>query len=177
MKKIPPLDSLREAKPTKPARGPSPSKQRQLRRYARERAVQALYQWDVGESSASDVKRYFLDHQDMSRADIEYFEAAFTGVTHDPEPLDALISPQLDRGFDELDPVERAVLRLSAWELRERLDTPKGVVINEAVEVAKRFGAEQGHRFVNGVLDALARQLRADEGPGAPAKPPAKSTE
>jgi len=101
--------------------------------------------------------------QDMSRADPDYFREAFQGVTHDPAPLDALISPLLDRGFDELDPVERAILRLSAWELSERIDTPVGVVINEAVEVAKRFGAEQGHRFVNGVLDALGRQLRPTE--------------
>jgi len=152
-----------EAAPRKRNHGTSPSKLRQRRRYARERAVQALYQWDVGNSSSSDVLRYFIEQQDMSRADPDYFREAFQGVTHDPAPLDALISPLLDRGFDELDPVERAILRLSAWELSERIDTPVGVVINEAVEVAKRFGAEQGHRFVNGVLDALGRQLRPTE--------------
>lgn len=182
MKKIPTIESLRadgeeavghpetsdgaKRESSKRKRGRaqlSPSKQRQRRRYARERAVQALYQWDVGEASASEVLRYFNEQQDMSRADPEYFRAAVTGVTHDPEPLDALLVPQLDRGLEELDPVERAVLRLSVWELTQRLDTPRGVVINEAVEVAKRFGADQGHKFVNGVLDALGKQLRPDE--------------
>ncbi len=141
----------------------SPTKQRQRRRYARERAVQALYQWDVGASSASEVRRYFLEQQDMSRADIEYFEEAFRGVTTNPEPIDAIVTAELDRGFEELDPVERAILRLGVWELRERLDMPIGVVISEAVEVSKRFGAEQGHRYVNGVLDAVGKRLRASE--------------
>ena len=133
------------------------------RRYSRERAVQALYAWDIGDTSATEVLRYFLDRQDMSRADIEWFREAFTAVAHDPAPIDALIAPSIDRKFDELDPVERAILRLGVWELRARADTPVKVVINEAVEVAKRFGAEQGHRFVNGVLDTVARQVRAAE--------------
>ncbi len=157
--------------------GPSPSKQRQRLRYARERTVQALYQWDVGNSSSSEVLRYFIDQQDMSRADPDYFRAAFQGVTHDPVPLDGLISPLLDRGFDELDPVERAILRLAAWELSQQLATPVRVVINEAVEVAKRFGAEQGYRFINGVLDALGRQLRPHEQPDERPQEPAGPTE
>lgn len=133
------------------------------RRYSRERATQALYAWDIGDSSASEVLRYFLEHQDMSRADIDWFREAFTGVAHDPDPIDALIAPAIDRGFDELDPVERAILRLGVWELKTRIDTPVRVVINEGVEVAKRFGAEQGHRFVNGVLDTVARTIRTAE--------------
>lgn len=120
--------------------------------------MQALYQWDVGESSSSEVRRYFLDNQDMSRSDVEYFEAAFKGVSLNPQPLDERISEHIDRPFAELDPVERAILRLGAWELDTRFDLPVGVVINEGVELAKRFGAEQGHRFVNGVLDALGKQ-------------------
>jgi len=154
-----------EAPPARGAvrRSSGGTRQNVRRRYARERAVQALYAWDVSDSSATEVLRYFLERQDMSRADIGWFQEAFTAVAHDPAPIDALIDPVIDRGFDELDPVERAILRLGAWELQVRRDTPVRVVINEAVEVAKRFGAEQGHRFVNGALDTLARRVRAEE--------------
>ena len=103
----------------------------------------------------------------MSRADVAYFDELFRGVTSDPDSVDLVISPQLDRTIEELDPVERAVLRVGVWELRERFDLPIGVVINEAVEISKRFGAEQGHRFVNGVLDSVGRKLRPSLPPEA----------
>lgn len=168
VKKLPSLESLQgderpvETPPAeKPQRALSPSKQRQRRHFARERIVQALYQWDVGESSSSEVRRYFLEYQDMSRSDVDYFEEAFKGVSLDPAPLDARISEHLDRPLAELDPVERAILRLGVWELTTRFDLPVGVVINEGIELAKRFGAEQGHRFVNGVLDAVGKHRAA----------------
>ncbi len=142
---------------------PAAPSRRQQRRYARERAVQALYQWHMTGASSSDVRREFLATQDMGRVDVEYFEEAFRGVTLAPTAIDDELAGVLDRELAEVDPIERAILRLATWELRSRPDTPALVVINEGVEIAKRFCAEPGYRYVNGVLDRLATLLRAPE--------------
>ena len=133
------------------------------RRYARERALQALYQWDLASSESSDVRRQFIDRQDMSRVDVEYFERLFRGVSHDVERVDESLARALDRPIGDLDPIERAVLRVAAFELAEVPETPARVVINEGVEITKRFGADNGHRYVNGVLDRLAGLARPRE--------------
>ena len=117
---------------------------------ARRRAVQALYAWERGE-------------QDMQIADLEYFEDLLRGVEAHCKELDASLVPFIDRDIERVDPIERAVLRLAAYELKYRLDVPYRVVLNEAVEVTKRFGSEQGHTYVNGVLDKLAGATRAVE--------------
>jgi len=137
----------------KPARGPA-------RRFARERALQALYQWDMADAESSSVRREFIERQDMSRVDVDYFERLFRGVSHDVEKVDASLADALDRPLAEVDPIERAVLRVAAFELADVLETPARVVINEGVEITKRFGADNGHRYVNGVLDRLAAVLR-----------------
>lgn len=132
----------------------------QSRRYARERALQALYQWDLGKSQSSDVRKQFLDGQDMSRVDVDYFVLLFNGVSHDPEPLDEALADALDRPIGDLDPIERGVLRIATYELMQCQDIPARVVINEGIEITKRFGADKGHRYVNGVLDKLAASVR-----------------
>jgi N utilization substance protein B len=109
------------------------------------------------------VIEQFRDEQDMEIADVAYFEDLLRGVDRHCAELDAGIVPFLDRSIAEVDPIERAALRIAAYELRHRLDVPYRVVINEAIEVARRFGSEHGHTFVNGVLDKLAAQWREVE--------------
>lgn len=130
---------------------------------ARRRAVQALYAWELGGNTMPRVIEDFRHEQDMQIADLEYFEDLLRGVETHRDELDAGLAPCLDREIARVDPIERAVLRLAAYELRFRADVPYRVVLNEAVEVAKRFGSEQGHTYVNGVLDKLARAWRGVE--------------
>jgi len=144
-------------------RGRGKPSRSQARRFARERALQALYQWDMAGSESSTVKREFLERQDMTRVDVAYFERLFKGVSHAVEAVDSALADGLDRPLVEVDPIERAILRIAAYELVHVLDTPARVIINEGVEITKRFGADNGHRYVNGVLDRLASQLRPIE--------------
>ena len=130
---------------------------------ARRRATQALYAWQVGGNSMKDVIEEFRHEQDMEIADLDYFEDLLRGVEKHCAELDAGLVPFLDREAVQVDPIERAVLRLAAYELQHRPDVPYRVVINEAVEVAKRFGADYGHTYVNGVLDKLAALWRSPE--------------
>ncbi|HET7557503.1 MAG TPA: transcription antitermination factor NusB [Rhodanobacteraceae bacterium] len=130
---------------------------------ARRRALQAIYAWQMSGSSVRSVIEQFRHEQDMQVADLEYFEDLVRGVDANRAELDAGLAPFLDRGIEQVDPIERATLRLGAYELKHRPDVPYRVVLNEAVELAKRFGAEHGHTYVNGVLDKLAREWRAAE--------------
>jgi N utilization substance protein B len=130
---------------------------------ARRRALQALYAWQLSGSHMNAVIEQFRHEQDMEVADLEYFEDLLHGVEKHVAELDALLRPYLDREVAEVDPIERAALRLAAYELKHRPDVPYRVVINEAIEVTKRFGADHGHSYVNGVLDKLAGQLRSTE--------------
>ena len=135
----------------------------QARSRARRGAVQAIYQWQLGGGSSADIRTEFRDREGMRNVDWGYFDALVDGVIRDADALDAMLSPRLDRAVAGLDPVERAILRLATLELRDHADVPFRVVINEGVELARTFGAEQSHRYVNGVLDALARDLRPRE--------------
>lgn len=146
----------------KPRRSKRPSRA-QSRRFARERALQALYQLDLSDAQVSSLRQEFLDTQDMSRVDVDYFLLLFNGVAQSPDTLDKVLHDSLDRPVTDLDPIERCVLRIAAFELTQQLDIPARVVINEGIEITKRFGADKGHRYVNGVLDKLAVQLRPDE--------------
>jgi N utilization substance protein B len=130
---------------------------------ARRRALQAVYAWQLSGNRIDGVIEQFRHEQDMQIADLEYFEDLVRGVERSHVELDAAILPFLDREIARVDPIERAVLRIAAYELRERIDVPYRVVINEAVEIAKRFGSEFGHTYVNGVLDRLAALWRAAE--------------
>jgi N utilization substance protein B len=122
--------------------------------------MQALYQWQMTGQDIQDVVNQFLTTQDVSRADIEYFRELLSKIPGEVDQLDAALSPFMERSMDEVDPVERAILRLSAYELMRRPDSPYRVVINEALELTKKFGADQAHRFVNGVLDKAVQDLR-----------------
>jgi N utilization substance protein B len=133
------------------------------RRRARRCAVQALYQWQVGGNDLNAIEAQFRAEPDNRKADFDYFHELLHQVPAHVSELDAHLTPLLDRPVPEVDPVERAILRLCSYELAHRLDIPYRVVINEGVDLAKRFGAEQGHKYINGVLDALARELRPIE--------------
>ncbi|GAP67151.1 MAG TPA: transcription antitermination factor NusB [Mizugakiibacter sp.] len=130
---------------------------------ARRRALQALYAWQIGGNPMTAIIDEFRREQDMEIADLEYFEDLLRGVERHCAELDAGLRPFLDRDIAQVDPIERAVLRLAAYELKQRADVPYRVVLNEAIEITKRFGAEHGHTYVNGVLDKLAAQWRAVE--------------
>ncbi|MEJ2626355.1 MAG: transcription antitermination factor NusB [Pseudolabrys sp.] len=135
----------------------------QARHAARRVALQALYQWQLTGDSPKDILAQFREERPLKGADLDYFRELTLGVPEELARLDAAVEPFLDRPMDRVDPVERAVLRLAAYELMQCLDVPYRVVINEAVDLAKVFGAEQGHRFVNGVLDKAVRSLREAE--------------
>jgi N utilization substance protein B len=134
---------------------------------ARHLAVQALYQWQMTGQDVGDVVGQFLVSQDGARFEADYFRDLLRGIATNLGALDAWLQPHVDRPIAQIDPVERAILRLGAYELGHHPEVPYRVVINEAVELAKVFGAEEGHKYVNGVLDKVARTLRAPE-VGAP---------
>ena len=130
---------------------------------ARQHAVQAIYQWQMTGQDVREIRGQFLSEQDAGKFDAAYFNRLVQGVPAHLDELDKCLGPCLDRSIESVDPVERAILRLGAFELIHHLEVPYKVVINEAVELAKVFGAEQGHRYVNGVLDRLAQTVRESE--------------
>lgn len=134
-----------------------------LRTRARRRALQAVYAWQLSGASARDIVTQFAHEQAREIADLAYFEDLVHGVDTHREALDAALAPFLDRTIDEVDPIERAALRIAAYEFAHRQDVPYRVVINEALESVKRFGSEHGHTYVNGVLDHAAAALRSVE--------------
>ena len=130
---------------------------------ARRRALQAVYAWQMSGTGVREVIAQFAHEQAKEPADLAYFEDLVRGVDEHRKDLDAALAPFLDRDIEQVDAIERAVLRLAAYELRHRPDVPYRVVINEAIEIAKRFGAEHGHTYVNGVLDHAAADWRSVE--------------
>jgi N utilization substance protein B len=131
---------------------------------ARRLTVQALYQWLVNETAPEALLRQFREQDEgLGRADPAYFAELLRGVVAASRLLEQDVAPLLDRPLDQLDPVEHAVLLLGAYELRHRPEVPWKVVVNESVNLAKLFGAEDGYKFVNGVLDRLAHEVRAAE--------------
>jgi N utilization substance protein B len=133
------------------------------RRRAREFVLQGLYQRQLSGNARDAIRAQLADASGFPKADAEYFDALWSGVTEEYDALVLLISPNLDRRVAELSPIERAILVMGAWELEHRREIPCRVVINEAVELAKSYGGTDGHKFVNAVLDKLAATLRADE--------------
>jgi N utilization substance protein B len=130
---------------------------------ARRRALQAVYAWQMSGGLVDQVIGQFAHEQAHEIADLEYFDDLVRGVVKHRASLDEALVGYLDRPVEEVDPIERAVLRLSAYELIHRLDVPYRVVLNEAIEIAKRFGSEHGHTYVNGVLDKAAAEWRTAE--------------
>ncbi len=133
------------------------------RTMARRRALQAIYQWQQAGQDLSEIDSQFLKEQDMSGVEVSYFQELLHKVPQKVDELDELLAPYLDRNVDEVDYVERAILRIGVYELKFRLDVPYRVVINEAVELAKKFGAVQSHRYVNGILDKVSKDVRKVE--------------
>ncbi|MBS0457367.1 MAG: transcription antitermination factor NusB [Proteobacteria bacterium] len=130
---------------------------------SRRRALQALYAWQMAQAPIEQVIAQFQHEQDMEIADLAYFEDLVRGVGAHVADLDGKLAGFLDRGVEAVDPIERAILRIAAYELLHRPDVPYRVVLNEAIESAKRFGSDQGHTYVNGVLDKAAVSWRAVE--------------
>ena len=133
------------------------------RKRARRRALQAIYQWQMTGQDASEILGQFRTAQDLSKIDEEHFERLLFGVTKDKEALNDALQPFLDRPMEQVDVMERVVLRIGAWELLNCPELPFRVILDESVDLAKRFGSEQGHSYVNAVLDKAARVWRTDE--------------
>ena len=133
------------------------------RRKARHYGMQALYQWYIAQAPVNDIEAEFLADYDFGQVDRAYFHALLHEIPARVDELDAALAPLLDRGVDELDPIEHTLLRMGLYELTCRADVPFKVVINEAVALAKKFGATDSHKYINGVLDKAARDLRRPE--------------
>lgn len=133
------------------------------RRRSRELALQGLYTWQLARSPVAEIAAELAGSKGFGRADGEYFRALLTGAVQGAGQLEGLIAPFLDRPIKELSPVERGILLLAAFELQNEPDIPYRVVINEAVELAKTYGGTDGYKYVNGVLDKLARKIRHAE--------------
>jgi len=145
---------------------PDVAERRQLaaeRHKARHYAVQALYQWAINGNTLTSIEAHFREDFDFKRTDIAYFQELLHEVPAQLADLEAAFAPHLDVDIDKLGAVERAVLRLATYELMKRMDVPYKVVINEAVTLTRKFGAAESHRFVNGVLDKVARDTRSLE--------------
>lgn len=134
-----------------------------LRHKARCLALQALYQAQFSESDVDLLIQHAIEGFDLTKFDFVYLQDLVKGVVHHRSKIDETIRPILDRNFEDLNPIELAVLRLAVYELLYRLDVPYKVVINEALEIQKKYGSAEGHKYINGILDALAPTLRASE--------------
>lgn len=130
------------------------------RRKARELAVQAIYSWQISKNAVSDIEINFITENSKRRFDIEYFQLLLRGVTTNIAELDLAISPHVDRPIDDIDHIEKAILRVGVFELSSCQEVPYRVVINEAIELAKLFAADDSHKFVNGVLDKAVKLIR-----------------
>lgn len=139
------------------------------RRRARRRALQALYQWRLNPRPAEEILAQFHEVQDFSGVDVQWFESLVRGVIESAEGLDEQLEEFLDRKAGHLDAIEHVILHIGAWELLNQPELPAPVILDETVDLARRFGAEQGHGFVNAVLDKAARAWRA--GQPAPSRP------
>ena len=133
------------------------------RKRARRRALQGLYQWQITRPESAEIVRQFLEEQNFENVDRDWFQMLIKGVISPHTALDDQLKPFLDRPSSQLDIMELLILRMAAFELIYHPEIPFPIVLDEAVDLAHRFGAEQGHSFVNAVLDKAARQWRKDE--------------
>jgi N utilization substance protein B len=130
---------------------------------ARRMAMQGLYEWQVAGNDPREVYRTYKTEHDLKKIDQDYFKELLLGVPEKVDELDKSLTTHISRPLEEIDPVELAILRLACYELKFRLDIPYRVVINESIELAKTFGGEAGHKFINGILDKLAMDVRSME--------------
>jgi transcription antitermination protein NusB len=140
-----------------------PDRAARSRSLARKFAMQALYQWQLTGQSGAELQNQYAGEEGFDGADRDYFAVLLKGAIDAHESLDETLASLLDRPIAQLDPVEHAVLLIGVYELRDQPEVPYRVVINEGVDLAKRFGATDGHKFVNAVLDRAARSLRSAE--------------
>ena len=133
------------------------------RRRAREFALQGLYQWQYTGEGAAEVLKNLAELDEFEAADQDFLEAQLRGTVAEFGDLRSRIEPLVDRKWDDLSPIERGILLLAAWELVHKPEIPYRATINEAIELGKKFGGTDGHKYVNGVLDRLAASVRADE--------------
>jgi N utilization substance protein B len=133
------------------------------RRKARHYGMQALYQWQMTKDPLREIELQFLADYDFTKVDVEYFHDIIHQVPANLGELETAFTPHLDRDIKDLDPIELSLLRLGSYELIKRIDIPYKVAINEAVSLAKKFGATDGHKYINGVLDKLAQTARTVE--------------
>ena len=133
------------------------------RRRSREFALQGLYQWQLAKTDPAAIARQLAEAKGFDKIDADYFKSLLEGSIAAAPDLEQAITPHLDREYKRLSPVERAILLLAGFELAHRPDVPYRAVINEAVELAKSYGGTDGYKFVNGVLDKMAAQLRPAE--------------
>jgi N utilization substance protein B len=150
-------------KPATTSTGARKASAKSARSRAREFALQALYQYLVGRNEAAAVDAFTRDLAGFHKADSVHYDALLHGCVKESAELDALIVPLLDRKIEEISPIEHAVMWIGAWEFMHAADVPWRVVLNECIELAKEFGGTDGHKYVNGVLNGLAPQLRAPE--------------
>lgn len=148
--------------PSAIAESESPKKKLSERQKARRMVLQALYQWELAKAPVSDIQAEFRAYY-LGKIDWKYFNEVFPAIPPLVTDLDAAIIPMLDRNIDMLDPIELSLLRFGMYELQHRIDVPYKVVINESVELARIFGATDGHKYINGILDKAARQIRTLE--------------
>ncbi len=130
---------------------------------ARRVAVQALYQWQMTGQNLSEIERQFLEEQRLKDVQKSYFTELFYGIPKNLGAIDEALAEFVDRPVESVDPVERAILRIGAYELLLRLDMPYRVILNESINLAKDFGADGSHKYINGILDKIAQQKRAVE--------------
>jgi N utilization substance protein B len=135
------------------------------RSIARKCAMQALYQWQLTQQSTEEIASQFVGSEELKGGDVDYFSELLREAVANQLSLDAALGEYIDRPVAQLDPVEHAILLIGMYEMSKRLDVPYRVVINEGVELSKRFGATDGHRYINAVLDKAARSRRATEQP------------
>jgi N utilization substance protein B len=135
----------------------------QARSLARRSAMQAIYQWQLTGYNLSEIERQFVEEHGLGNADVEYFNELLHEVPKRLDEVDAALSQFIDRSIGSIDPVERSILRIGAYELLFRPELPYRVVLNECIDLAKDFGATQGHKYINGILDRIAHQVRKVE--------------
>ncbi|WP_423909425.1 transcription antitermination factor NusB [Candidatus Spongiihabitans sp.] len=132
------------------------------RHLARRCAVQALYQWNVTGQSPSEIESSFIKNENLSGRHLDYFLALIKNIPLNMEVIDNLITPHLDRKLDKVDLIDHAILRVGTYELKFQPDVPARVVLDEAIDIAKVFASEHSYKYVNGVLDKIAREVRGD---------------
>ena len=133
------------------------------RQKARRLLVQALYSWDLAGENAGSIETHLRSENDFAKVDSELFQSILVGVVNDVERVDGAYEPYLDRHQHQLDPISKAILRISTFELVNRIDVPFKVVINEAINLAKTFGPADAFKFINAVLEGVAEHFRASE--------------